>query len=190
MERCEWCGTDPLYVDYHDTQWGVPVHDDSLLYEMLLLEGAQAGLSWLTILRKRENYRKAFDGFQVDKIASYTNGDMERLMGDAGIVRNRLKIASAITNAQKFIEIRETFGSFNDYIWKFVDGQMIRNHWPTIKDIPANTPQSDKISRDLKQRGFKFIGTTIIYSFMQSVGMVNDHRVGCFRYEQVNAMAG
>lgn len=189
MERCEWCGTDPLYIAYHDTQWGVPVHEDRLLFEMLVLEGAQAGLSWLTILRKRENYRRAFDAFSMETVAAYTDRDIERLMNDAGIVRNRLKITSAIKNAGKVLDLIEAFGSFDTYLWRFVDGRPIVNAWASARDVPAKTPLSDTISKDMKQRGLTFIGSTIVYSFMQAVGMVNDHRTGCFRYREVSLTA-
>ncbi|GAB6093966.1 DNA-3-methyladenine glycosylase I [Desulfatiferula olefinivorans] len=185
MERCEWCGTDPLYIAYHDTQWGVPVHDDRLLFEMLVLEGAQAGLSWLTILRKREHYRRAFDGFSMETVAAYTDRDIERLMNDAGIVRNRLKIRSAVTNAGRVLDLIEAFGSFDAYLWRFVDHRPIVNAFTSVREVPAKTPLSDAISRDMKQRGLTFVGSTIVYSFMQAVGMVNDHRTGCFRYREV-----
>lgn len=182
--RCEWCGSDPLYVAYHDDDWGAPVHDDRVLFEMLILEGAQAGLSWLTILKKRENYRKALDGFDWEKIAAYTEKDIERLMADAGIVRNRLKIESAIKNARGTIAIREEFGSLDAYLWSFIGGVPRKNAWKTMMDIPVKTPESDAMSKDLKKRGFNFVGSTICYAFMQSVGMVNDHTTDCFRYKE------
>ncbi|MBU1171169.1 MAG: DNA-3-methyladenine glycosylase I [Proteobacteria bacterium] len=188
MNRCEWCGTDALYVRYHDDEWGVPCHNDQKLFEMLILEGAQAGLSWLTILRKRENYRKALDQFQFEKIATYQDDDFMRLMGDPGIVRNRLKITSTIQNAKNVMEIIDTFGSFDDYIWRFVDHKPLTNTWKSVKDVPAHTAHSDAMGKDLKKRGFNFVGTTICYSFMQAVGMVNDHTVNCFRYEQIKGM--
>lgn len=179
VRRCSWCGGDPLYVAYHDTEWGVPVHDDRLLFEFLILEGAQAGLSWITILRKREAYRKAFAGFDADKVARYGKREVERLLGDAGIVRNRLKIEAAINNAQRFLAVQEEFGSFDAYIWRFVGGRPLQNRRRTLKDIPATTKESDALSRDLKARGFKFVGSTICYAFMQASGMVDDHVVGC-----------
>ncbi|MCH7549084.1 MAG: DNA-3-methyladenine glycosylase I [Candidatus Krumholzibacteriota bacterium] len=181
-KRCQWCGTDPVYVAYHDREWGVPVHDDRTLFEMLLLEGAQAGLSWITILRKRENYRKAFDNFDAQKIARYTAVRTKKLLTDEGIVRNRLKVESAVTNARAFLEVQKEFGTFDRYIWQFVGGKTVRNRWQRLGEIPAHTPESDAMSRDLKKRGFKFVGSTICYAFMQSVGMVNDHTVDCFRY--------
>lgn len=183
--RCAWCGDDPLYVAYHDKEWGVPVYDDQTLFEFLTLETFQAGLSWITILRKRENFRKAFDQFDYKKIANYSDDKIESLLQDAGIIRNKLKVRSAVTNAQHFIEIQEEFGSFSTYIWDFVDGKPIKNNFKTLSDFPANTPLSDKISKDLKKRGFKFVGTTVIYAHMQATGMVNDHIENCFRYNEV-----
>ncbi|MBM9531786.1 DNA-3-methyladenine glycosylase I [Desulfoprunum benzoelyticum] len=188
MTRCPWCGSDPLYRDYHDREWGVPVHDDRRLFEMLVLEGAQAGLSWLTILRKREQYRRAFAGFAIDRVAAFTDTDRGRLMTDAGIVRNRLKIDSAIRNARGVLTIQEEFGSFAAYLWRFVDGRPIDNAWRTMTEIPARTGQSEAMSRDLKKRGFNFVGSTVCYALMQSVGMVNDHLVDCFRYEEIQQM--
>lgn len=182
--RCQWCGDDPLYIAYHDHQWGVPVHDDRHLFEMLILEGAQAGLSWITILKKREGYRKAFHGFDVKKIAGYTDDDVKRLMGDSGIVRNRLKIHSAIKNAKGTLEIQEEFGSLDAYLWRFVDGQPLQNSWKNMADVPAKTELSDALSKDLKKRGFNFVGSTICYAFMQAVGMVNDHTTDCFRHRE------
>jgi DNA-3-methyladenine glycosylase I len=182
--RCSWCNDDPLYQRYHDREWGVPVHDDRKLFEMLNLEGAQAGLSWITILRKRENYKKAFDNFDVEKIARYDRKKILSLMKNEGIVRNRLKIESVITNATAFIDVQREFGSFDSYIWKFVGGKQIVNHRHSIKDIPPNTPESDEMSKDLKKRGFRFVGSTICYAFMQACGMVNDHEVNCFRYKK------
>jgi DNA-3-methyladenine glycosylase I len=178
--RCPWSTSDPLYLRYHDREWGVPVHDDRKLFEMLLLEGAQAGLSWITILKKRENYRKAFDGFSAEAVARYNRRKVKQLLSDEGIVRNRLKIEGTIKNARAFIEVQREFGSFDRYIWRFVDGRPILNRWKSLKDIPARTPLSDAMSKDLKKRGFAFVGSTICYAFMQAVGMVNDHTTGCF----------
>jgi DNA-3-methyladenine glycosylase I len=179
--RCEWCGTDPLYVAYHDEEWGVPVHNDQRLFEFLTLEGAQAGLSWLTILRKRENYRNAFDGFDAERVARYTEEDVVRLLSDPGIVRNRLKIDSAIRNARGVLTVREEYGSLDAYLWRYVDGVPRQNTWRSLAEVPARTDLSDTVSRDLKKRGFNFAGSTICYAFMQAVGMVNDHVVGCWR---------
>jgi DNA-3-methyladenine glycosylase I len=187
--RCEWCGTDPLYVKYHDHEWGIPVHDDCRLFEFLILEGAQAGLSWLTILKKRENYRKAFHGFDPQKIATYSATDVQRLLADPGIVRNRLKIESAIRNARGVLEIMDEFGSFDAFIWRYVDYQPKQNAWRSLAELPASTELSDTISKDLKNRGFNFVGSTICYAFMQAVGMVNDHVVGCFRLDEVKKAA-
>lgn len=184
MDRCEWATTD-LMIRYHDEEWGVPVHDDRLLFEFLILEGAQAGLSWETILRKRENYRAAFDHFDPVEIARYDQSKLNRLLADSGIVRNRLKVASAITNAKAFLEARKEFDSFDAYLWKFVANQPRKNAWASQKDVPATTPESDAMSKDLKRRGFKFVGSTICYAFMQATGMVNDHLVSCFRYSQI-----
>jgi len=183
--RCEWCGTDPLYVAYHDEEWGVVEHDDRKLFEMLILEGAQAGLSWSTILKKRENYRKALHGFDWERIAKYGKRDFDRLMGNAGIVRNRLKIESTIRNAKEVIALREEFGSLDAYLWDFVDGVPVQNAWKSMAELPAKTELSDAMSKDLKGRGFNFVGSTICYAFMQAVGMVNDHVVGCWRYEEL-----
>lgn len=183
-QRCEWCGDDPLYVEYHDKEWGVPVHDDRKLFEMLILEGAQAGLNWLTILRKRENYRKAFDRFNAKKIARYDKAKVTKLLADAGIVRNRLKIAATNQNARAFLAVQKEFGSFDRYIWQFVGGKPKINHWKNLKEIPPKTTESDAMSKDLKKRGFSFVGSTICYAFMQAVGMVNDHVVTCFRYRK------
>lgn len=177
--RCAWCGNDPLYVKYHDEEWGKPVYDDQKLFEFLILETFQAGLSWITILRKRENFRKAFDNFDYKKVATYTEKKHEQLLQDAGIIRNRLKVKAATTNAQAFIKVQEEFGSFSKYIWGFVDGKPIINQFKGMKGLPASTPLSDKISKDLKKRGFKFVGSTIVYAHMQATGMVNDHIVGC-----------
>ena len=183
--RCEWCGTEPLYIDYHDQEWGVPVHDDKLLFEFLVLEGAQAGLSWITILKKRENYRKAFDFFDYEPIAKYTQHDIERLMNDPGIVRNRLKIESAIKNARGVLQIQEEFGSFDAYLWRYVKGTPIQNKWRSIAEVPTQTEISEMMSKDLKKRGFNFVGPTICYAFMQAVGMVNDHTTDCFRHDEL-----
>ena len=180
--RCTWCGDDPLYQLYHDREWGVPCRDDQTLFEFVVLEGAQAGLSWITILRKRENYRKAFANFDVHKVAAFGQQDIERLLQDAGIVRNRLKIASAISNARCFIELQNQYGSFSDYFWGFVDDTPITNHWSSVAQIPASTELSDKISKDMKRRGFKFFGTTICYAHLQATGVINDHTTDCFRH--------
>lgn len=184
-KRCGWCVGDSLYEHYHDTEWGVPLHDDGLLFEFLVLETFQAGLSWITILRKRENFRIAFDNFDYKKIALYDDSKKEKLLQDSGIIRNKLKINATITNAQLFMEIQKEFGSFDQFIWNYVDGKPIINAWTDHKDCPANTPLSDQISKDLKKRGFKFVGSTVIYAFMQAIGMVNDHTVDCFRYNEV-----
>jgi DNA-3-methyladenine glycosylase I len=184
-KRCQWAGSDPLYISYHDTEWGTPIFDDTVLFEFLLLEGMQAGLSWLTILRKRENFRKAFDNFDALKISSYTDKDITRLLDNPGIIRNRLKINATIENARQFLKIRQEFGQFSHYIWSFVDHKPLINHWQSMKDIPATTAISDKMSKDLKKRGFKFVGSTICYAYMQSIGMVNDHQIDCFRYPQL-----
>ena len=186
--RCPCCGSDPLYVRYHDNEWGVPLHDERALFEFLILEGAQAGLSWLTILKKRENYRRAFDDFDVEKIARYGEADVARLLADAGIVRNRLKVAAAIANAQATLKVREQFGGLDAYFWRYVDGQPIQNQWAEMRQVPAKTALSDTISRDLKQRGFKFVGSTIVYAHMQATGMVNDHLVSCHRHAAVAAI--
>jgi len=185
-KRCEWAGTEQgLMQKYHDEDWGKPVHDDQKLFEFLILEGAQAGLSWNTILNKRENYRKAFHKFDAGKIAKYTAKDVQRLLRNAGIVRNRLKIAATITNAKNFLEVQKEFGTFDKYIWQFVKGKPVKNKIKAMKEIPATTEKSDAISKDLKERGFKFVGSTICYAFMQAVGMVNDHETECFRYKEV-----
>jgi DNA-3-methyladenine glycosylase I len=184
MARCGWART-PLYETYHDTEWGVPLHDDRLLFEFLVLEGAQAGLSWETILNKRENYRKAFDDFDAEKVARYSAKKIASLLQDAGIVRNKLKINSAITNAKAFLNVQREHGTFDKYIWAFIDNKPIQNAWPTLKHVPARTDLSDTISKDLKKRGFTFVGSTIIYAHMQATGMVNDHLLDCFRYKQV-----
>jgi DNA-3-methyladenine glycosylase I len=183
--RCEWCGDDPLYIAYHDKEWGVPVHDDQKLFEMLILEGAQAGLSWITILKKRENYRRAFDAFDPMIIANYSAKDVDRLLADSGIVRNRLKIESAIKNARGVLKIIEEFGTLDAFLWRYVDAIPQQNSWNSMADLPARTEKSEVMSKDLKRRGFNFVGPTICYAFMQSVGMVNDHTADCFRYAQV-----
>ncbi len=183
--RCSWCGDNELYINYHDNEWGVPVHNDRILFEFLLLEGMQAGLSWLTILKKRDNFRKAFDGFDPAIIARYNTAKTDDLLTDAGIIRNKLKIAAAVQNAQSFLQIREEFGSFDRYIWQFVDGKPVQNIWKTVSEIPASTKESDEMSKDLKLRGFKFVGTVICYAHMQATGMVNDHVVDCFRYDEI-----
>lgn len=185
VTRCEWCGTDELYVKYHDEEWGVPVHDDRVHFEMLVLEGAQAGLSWITVLRKRENYRKAFDNFDVNKVAKYSEKKIEKLLQNPGIIRNRLKVKSAVTNAQAFIKVQKEFGSFDKYIWQFVNNKPITNKWKKMSELPATSKESDALSKDLKKRGFKFVGSTIMYAHMQSIGMVNDHITSCFRYDEV-----
>ena len=184
MKRCESTGANELMVAYHDTEWGVPLHDEQKLFEFLVLEGMQAGLSWSTILNKRDNFRAAFHNFEVARVAQYTQADVDRLLGNAGIIRNRLKIAATINNAQRFLEVQSEFGSFDAYIWRFVDGQPIKNAWRSMKEIPAKTPLSDAVSKDLLKRGFKFVGSTIVYAHMQATGMVNDHTVDCFRYEE------
>ena len=184
--RCAWAGTYPIYQAYHDEEWGVPVHDDRHLFEFLTLEGAQAGLSWITILRKRESYRAAFAGFDPEIVARFDEARVAELLGNPGIVRNRLKVTSTITNAQAFLKVQEEFGSFDAYLWRFVDGVPIRNSWQSIKDVPASTLVSDLLSRDLKKRGFRFVGTTICYAHMQATGMVNDHTVDCFRWHELN----
>lgn len=184
-DRCPWGASDPLYLSYHDEEWGVPVHDDRLLFEFLVLEGAQAGLSWLTILKKRDNYRRTFDGFDPQRVAAYAEPDIQRLLADPGIVRNRLKIESAIKNARGVLAIQEEFGSFDAFLWRYVDGRPRQNRWRALTDIPASTPASDTMSKDLKKKGFNFVGPTICYAFMQAVGMVNDHLVDCFRHGEI-----
>ncbi len=188
VSRCQWCGTDPLYVKYHDEEWGVPVHDDKKHFEMIILDGAQAGLSWLTVLRKRENYRKAFADFDPAKVARFTEKKIERLLNNPGIIRNKLKVKSAVTNAQAFLKIQEEFGSFDNYIWQFVGGKPIVNKWKSLKELPATSKESDAMSKDLKKRGFKFVGSTICYAYMQAAGMVNDHVVTCFRYKEIQKL--
>jgi len=183
--RCEWAGTDPLYVKYHDTEWGVPLNDDRKLFEFLLLDGAQAGLSWITILKKRENYRKAFDNFNPEKIARYNDKKINELLSDKGIIRNRLKINAAVQNAKVFLSVQKEFGTFDAYIWQFVKGKPVKNSWEYEVEIPSKTEESIAMSKDLIKRGFKFVGPTICYAFMQASGMVNDHTTDCFRYHEV-----
>jgi DNA-3-methyladenine glycosylase I len=183
--RCSWAGSDPLYIKYHDTEWGVPVHNDRQWFEFLILEGAQAGLSWLTILRKRPNYRKAFDNFNPAKIAAYDTAKINVLLSDAGIIRNKLKIEAAVKNASSFLAVQQEFGSFDRYIWQFVGGSVLKNSWESVTEIPAQTRLSTAMSVDLKRRGFKFVGPTICYAFMQATGLVNDHIVGCFRHAEL-----
>lgn len=187
--RCNWNTEDEMYLAYHDEEWGVPVHDDRLLFEFLILEGAQAGLSWLTILRKRAEYKKAYDNFEIETVANYTESDVERLLSNSGIVRNKLKVRSSITNAKAVLEIQREFGSFSNYLWNFVDGKTVDNHLSSISDMPITSDISDKMSKDMKRRGLKFVGSTIMYSFMQAVGMVNDHVTTCFRYEEVKHLS-
>ncbi|MCM2357898.1 MAG: DNA-3-methyladenine glycosylase I [Geobacteraceae bacterium] len=183
--RCAWAGSDPLYLAYHDDEWGVPVHDDRLLFEFLVLEGAQAGLSWITILRKRAAYRAAFARFDPETVAAFDGAKVAELLADPGIVRNRLKVESTVTNARAFLALRDEFGSFDGYLWRFVDGRPIQNARRNLGEVPASTAVSDALSRDLKRRGFRFVGTTICYAFMQAVGMVNDHTVDCFRWAEL-----
>ncbi|GFZ32739.1 DNA-3-methyladenine glycosylase I [Clostridium zeae] len=181
MNRCSWCGNDELYIKYHDEEWGVPVHDDKKHFEFLVLESAQAGLSWITILRKRENYRTAYDDFDVIKVSQYNEEKVEELLNNVGIIRNRRKIEASISNAKEFLKIQKEFGSFDNYIWSFIDNKQILNHWNDLSKLPANTALSDKISKALKKRGFKFLGTTIIYSYLQAVGLIDDHIDSCFK---------
>ncbi len=185
--RCAWCVGTELERHYHDTEWGVPSHDDRHLFEKLLLDGAQAGLSWLTILRKREGYRRAYAGFDPERIARFTDADQARLLADPGIVRNRLKVASAVRNARAWLALVEQRGSFAAYLWDWVDGEPVQNRWRTMAEVPTSTPLSDRVSRDLKRRGFNFVGTTIVYAYLQAVGVVNDHVVDCYRHRQVQA---
>jgi DNA-3-methyladenine glycosylase I len=182
---CSWPSDNPLMIKYHDEEWGVPVHDDRKIFEFMVLDGFQAGLSWSTILNKRENFRKAFDNFEPDVIANYSEGKIEHLLQDAGIIRNKLKIRATVINAQRFLEVREEFGTFDKYIWRFTGGRTIDNKCNSLSDIPVSTKESDEMSKDLKKRGFKFVGTTICYAFMQAAGMVNDHVVSCFRHSEV-----
>lgn len=183
--RCAWAGDLPIYIDYHDNEWGRPVHDDNKLFEMLILEGMQAGLNWITVLKKREAFREAFDGFDPGKVALYGPSKIEELLSNKGIIRNRLKVNAAVTNAKLFLEVQEQYGSFDKFIWAYVHYTPIQNHWKQIEEIPATTPLSDQISKDLKKMGFKFVGSTIIYAFMQATGMVNDHVTSCFAYQQM-----
>ena len=185
INRCGWCVGDSLYEAYHNNEWGVPVYDDDTLFEFLVLETFQAGLSWITILRKRENFRSTFDNFDYKKIATYNNTKIESLLLDAGIIRNKLKVNATVTNAQAFMKVQEEFGSFSKYIWAFVGGKPIKNEFKDYRDTPANTPLSDTFSKDLKKRGFKFVGSTVVYAFMQATGLVNDHEISCFRYNEV-----
>jgi DNA-3-methyladenine glycosylase I len=186
--RCGWCGNDPLYMHYHDTEWGVPEYDDRALFEKLILDGFQAGLSWITILRKRDNFRKAFDGFQPEKIARYTPRKLDALMQDAGIVRNKAKIEGSVLNARGWLQIMEKEDGFSSYLWNYVDGKPKQNAWASLKQVPAETPVSQAISKDLRKRGFTFVGPTIVYAFMQAVGMVNDHIVDCHRHQAVKKL--
>jgi DNA-3-methyladenine glycosylase I len=186
IKRCPWPGDDPLMIGYHDNEWGVPQHDDNKLYEFLVLEGMQAGLSWSIVLRKRENFRRAFAGFDPVKVSGFTSKDVDRLVSDPGIIRNRLKIEAAIGNARCFLEVRKEFGSFDRYIWQFIEGKPIRHRFRLLSEIPATSPESDLISKDMKRRGFKFVGSTVIYAHMQATGMVNDHLTSCFRHKLVN----
>ena len=188
VKRCAWAGSEQVYVAYHDQEWGVPVHDDRLLFEFLVLEGAQAGLSWLTILKRRESYRKAFAGFDPQQVARFTPGDIDRLLADSGIIRNRLKVESAVTNAQAFLRVQEEFGSFDEYVWRFVDGETIQNRWKSLAELPAKTAESERLSTDLRGRGFRFVGPTIMYAHMQATGMVNDHVVECFRWAELGGV--
>lgn len=185
MKRCDWCGNDELYIKYHDEEWGVPVHDDNKHFEFLVLESAQAGLSWITILKKRENYKEAYDNFDPIKVSKYNEEKVEELRNNPGIVRNKRKIEASINNAQRFLEIQKEFGSFDKYIWKFVNNDPVKNEWNNISEIPANTELSSKISKDLKKRGFRFVGSTTIYSYLQAAGLINDHIKDCFRYNEV-----
>lgn len=187
--RCAWAGEDPLYRNYHDLEWGVPLHDERLLFEFLVLEGAQAGLSWLTILRKREGYRRAFAGFDPGTVARFGERELQQLLADPAVVRNRLKLTSAIENARHYLAVQEEFGTFDAYLWRFVDGVPLQNAWRSISEVPASTPLSDALSRDLKRRGFRFVGSTICYAFMQATGMVNDHTIDCFRWRELGGAA-
>lgn len=183
MNRCPWCGNDELYVKYHDKEWGFPVHEEKKHFEFLVLESAQAGLNWLTILKKRENYRKSYDNFDPIKVSQYDEIKIEELMQNVGIIRNRKKIEASINNAKRFLEIQTEFGSFDNYIWSFVDNKVVKNHWNDIKEVPATSELSDKVSKDLKSRGFKFLGSTIVYAHLQATGIINDHLVSCFRHD-------
>jgi DNA-3-methyladenine glycosylase I len=187
IKRCGWCGEDPIYIDYHDNEWGTPLHDERLLFEFLCLEGAQAGLSWITILKKRDNYRKAFDNFDAEKMARYSDKRIQKLLQDPGIVRNRLKVNGFVKNARAYLEMRNRGLTFDQYFWDFVDGSPKQNRYRSMSKVPANTALSDQVSTDLKKRGFTFVGSTIVYAFMQASGMVNDHIVSCYRYQQLTA---
>jgi len=189
-KRCDWSGTEPIYVDYHDKEWGVPVHDDRMHFEMIILDGAQAGLSWITILKRRDSYREAFDNFDAVKVSRYDDKKVEKLLTNPGIIRNRLKVNSAVKNARAFLKIQKEFGSFDDYIWQFVNHKTIQNKWKKMAELPAKTPESDAMSKDLKKRGFSFVGSTICYAYMQAAGMVNDHIMDCFRYKEVKKLSG
>jgi DNA-3-methyladenine glycosylase I len=189
VKRCKWCGDDELYVKYHDEEWGVPLYDDETLFEFLILEGAQAGLAWITVLRKREGYRALFDGFDASKVARYTDRKLDKLLLDPRIIRNRLKVYSARQNARAFLAVQEEWGSFADYIWHFTDGKPLQNRWKSLAEMPASTPLSDTISKDLKKRGFNFVGSTIIYAHMQATGMINDHTTDCFRHKECKKLA-
>ena len=188
IKRCQWVSNDPIYTKYHDKEWGIPVYSDKKLFEMMILEGAQAGLSWITILKKRAHYRKVFDGFDARKIAGYNQKKIDSLLLDPGIVRNKLKVESTISNAKLYLELKEKHGRFSDFLWEFVDGEPIQNKWRSLKQVPVSTDASDAMSKELKRRGFKFIGTTICYAFMQSVGMVNDHTTDCFCHDAVSKL--
>lgn len=185
IQRCPWCGSDPLYIQYHDREWGVPVRDDKTQFEFLVLESMQAGLSWHIVLKKRENFRKAFDGFDPELVSNYDCEKVEKLVNDAGIIRNRAKILAAINNAKRFLEVQKEFGSFSKYLWGFVDNKSVHNRWETLAELPATTPLSDKISKGLKKRGFKFLGSTVVYAHLQATGIVNDHMADCFRWKEV-----
>jgi DNA-3-methyladenine glycosylase I len=188
LTRCGWVSDDPLYLAYHDEEWGVPVHDDRKLFEMLILEGAQAGLSWITILRRRESYRQAFDGFDPERIARYTPKKIEKLLEDPGIIRNRLKVEGTVRNAQAFLELRDEAGSLDAFLWRFVGGKPLQNRRASLGEVPAETAESKAMSKELRRRGFTFVGPTILYAFMQAVGMVNDHTLGCFRHREVKRL--
>ncbi|WP_428606046.1 DNA-3-methyladenine glycosylase I [Sedimenticola sp.] len=185
LHRCEWAGTDPLYQQYHDQEWGVPCRDDRTLFEFLILEGAQAGLSWITVLRKRQRYLQVYDQFDAEKIVRYSPRKIEQLLADPGIIRNRLKVMASINNARLFLDIKDEFGDFSSFIWRFVNDRPIINHWPSLNAVPVTTPESDAMSKELKRRGFKFVGSTICYAYMQAVGMVNDHTVNCYRHREL-----
>jgi len=187
MKRCDWANSNPLEIKYHDEEWGVPVHDDRLLFELLILEGAQAGLSWATILQKRLGYLKAFDNFDARKVARYSDAKKEKLLQDSGIVRNKLKVNAAVVNAKCFLAVQKEYGSFDAYIWSFVNGKPVHNRWKKMSDVPTSTPEAEAMSKDLKKKGFKFVGATTCYAYMQAVGMVNDHFVSCFRHVEVKA---